>query len=303
MSPDAPILPDLLGNSGSRPDRGSRGRFGLARALGGDFSPHATYQYYMTSLSRRAFVSGLSTSGLIASWPSLALADGPPPIEQVQALMDEVYRSKTAIARIEMEIHKGTRVRKMRMKMWSKGQTHSLIVLESPERDKGTATLKVDKNLWNYLPKISRTIRIPPSMMLGSWMGSDFTNDDLVKDASYRDDFNASWGGESKSPDGWLLNMEAKPDKVGLWKRIEMIVTKDGRLPIQAKYFDRKGQLARTMYFEETKDMGGRTIPSVMRIVPADKTDQSTVMRYLEIQFDAPVPDSTFSLTRLKSIR
>ncbi len=257
----------------------------------------------MTQISRRFFASQLVVLGAFSSFPRSLLAATPPPLGKVQAWMDEVYRSKTAVARIEMEIHKAGRTRAMRMKMWSKGQSHSLIVLESPQRDKGTATLKVEKNLWNYLPKISRTIRIPPSMMLGSWMGSDFTNDDLVKDASYQDDFNATWAGPSKDHDGWVLNLDAKAGKVGLWKRIEMTVTRDGTLPVEAKYFDRKMRLARTMYFEEVKTMGGRRIPSVMRIVPADKKGQSTVMRYLEIKFDAKVPDSTFSLTRLKNAR
>jgi outer membrane lipoprotein-sorting protein len=201
---------------------------------------------------------------------------------------------------MEMTIVKPSRTRSMTMKSWSRGMSHSLIVVESPARDKGTATLKVDENLWNYLPKISRTVRIPPSMMLGSWMGSDMTNDDLVKEASYADDFDASWDGKSTSPAGWKLKLVAKPGKVGLWKRIEMIINDDATLPIQSKYYDRKDRLARTMYFEEVKELGGRKIPSVMRLVPEDKKGEYTVMKYLDIQFDVDVPESTFSLSRLK---
>ena len=139
--------------------------------------------------------------------------------------------------------------------------------------------------------------------MLGSWMGSDFSNDDLVKDASYSEDFDPAWAGESKDPDGWLLRLLAKPGKVGLWKRIDMVITRDGTLPVVAKYYDRKDRLARTLYFEEVREMGGKKIPSVMRIVPTDKPGQYTLLRYLELQFDAAVPDSMFSLTRLKSAR
>lgn len=258
----------------------------------------------MRTVTRRRLLAQLPCLLLFAGFGSPALAqDSPPPIAQVQKILDELYRSKTAFARIEMKIVKPGRTRTMSMKMWSKGQKHALIVLDSPQRDKGTATLKVDKNLWNYLPKISRTIRIPASMMLGSWMGSDFSNDDLVKEASYSDDFNASWAGASQDPEGWLLELTAKPGQVGLWKRIMMVVTKDGKLPIRAQYFDRKNRLARTLYFEDVREMGGKKIPSVLRIVPVDKPGQFTVLRYLELKFNAPVSDSMFSLTRLKSAR
>lgn len=245
--------------------------------------------------------AGLSSAEALAQ-DKPAAAPKPPPVESVQALMDEVYRAKTTESRVEMKIVKPSRTRTMRMKMWTEGQERSLIVLESPARDKGTATLKVDDNLWNYLPKISRTMRIPPSMMLGSWMGSDFTNDDLVKDASYKDDFIAAWAGESKEPDGWILRMTAKPGKVGLWKRIDMVVSRDGRLPLKASYYDRKDRLARTMYFEDIKMMGGRKIPTVMRIVPndKDKPGEYTMMTYLDLKFDVKLPGNIFSLTQLK---
>ena len=132
------------------------------------------------------------------------------------------------------------------MKTWTKGQEKALVVIQSPPREKGTATLKIDRNLWNYLPRIKRTIRIPPSMMLTSWMGSDFTNDDIVHEASFEKDYNYSLIGESKDPNGWLIELKAKPEIVGLWKKLEFVVSKDGRIPLVARYFDRKGRLARS---------------------------------------------------------
>ncbi|MCH2108788.1 MAG: outer membrane lipoprotein-sorting protein [Polyangiaceae bacterium] len=261
-------------------------------------------------LSASAFLGGVllpqglsplfSNSESVFEEAQAADASGPIPIAAAQERMDKVYRAKTTIGRIEMTIVKPGRTRTMRMKIWTSGQEKSLIVLESPARDTGTATLKVDKNLWNYLPKISRTVRIPPSMMLGSWMGSDFTNDDLVKDASYANDFNASWAGPSTSPAGWIMRMTAKEGKVGLWKKIEMSVNEDATLPTQARYYDRRDRLARTMFFEDVKTLGGRKVPSVMRIVPSDKQDEYTQMKYIDMQFDAEVPASTFSLSRLK---
>ena len=179
----------------------------------------------------------------------------------------------------------------------------ALIVVQSPAREKGTATLKVDQNLWNYLPRINRTVRIPPSMMLGSWMGSDFTNDDLVRESSFMEDYAYELVGDWKDPEGWLIRFVAKPDVVGLWNQFDLVVSKDGSIPIQAKYYDRKDRLARTITWENVRVFDGRKIPAKMTLVPEDEEGQQTVMIYEEIDFDADVPESTFSLSNLEQER
>jgi len=189
------------------------------------------------------------------------------------------------------------------MKVWTRGQDKALIVIQSPAREKGTASLKVDKNLWNYLPRIKRTIRIPPSMMLGSWMGSDFTNDDIVRESSYKDDYTYELVGHSEDPAGWLIRFEAKPDVVGLWKRFELVVSEDGRLPVRAQYFDRKDRLSRTVHWTEVKDFDGKRIPSRMTMIPTDKEGHKTEMVYLDLDFDVQVPESFFSLSSLEQKR
>ena len=195
------------------------------------------------------------------------------------------------------------RKRTMKMKLWSKGKDKSLVVIQSPVREKGTASLKVKKNLWTFLPKIKRTIRIPPSMMLSSWMGSDFTNDDVVRDASFSDDYIFKLDGMTPKQDGWKISFTAKPGVVGLWKKFEIIVSKGDFLPVESKWFDRKGRLARIMTWDEVKEMGGRRIPTRMTLIPQDKKGYKTIMVYKSIQFNVNVPDSTFSLTRLERKR
>jgi hypothetical protein len=139
-------------------------------------------------------------------------------------------------------------------------------------------------------------------MMLGSWMGTDFTNDDLVKESSLRRDFDARVERRSLEPPGWWLGLTVKPGAVGRWARIEILVGDDG-LPVEERHFDRKGRLARTMRFDEVKVLGGRRIPSHMTLVPEGLEGQRTEMRYLEARFDADVPESTFSLSRLEQGR
>jgi hypothetical protein len=185
------------------------------------------------------------------------------------------------------------------MRAWTRGTTDALIVIESPAREAGIATLRVGDNLWNYLPKVARTIRVPPSMMLGSWMGTDFTNDDLVKESSYRDDFVTTVAGRTSDGKRWLLVGTVKPGVVGRWQRLELEVD-DELLPTVMRSFDRKGRLARTMTFDDVKTLGGRKLPARMVLVPADTEGQRTEMRYLEAEFDVPLPEDTFSLSRLE---
>jgi len=244
----------------------------------------------------------LTASGLS---PSIAAAQSPPRPDLAQVLrrLDDLYRSGASIGRVELTVETPRLSRTLRMRIWTRGLDRSLIVIEAPARERGTSTLRVDRNLWNYMPRISRTIRIPPSMMLSSWMGSDFTNDDLVREASYAEDYNCSVAGRSTRPVGWLIRCEAREGLVGLWKRLEMVVDDSGTLPIEARYYDRRLRHARTMRFDQVREMDGRRIPTRMTLVPVDRQGHRTVMRYLDLDFDASVPESTFSLSRLERNR
>ena len=253
----------------------------------------------------RAAAVTIALIGLMAEGPArlAALAQARPDVEQLLQHLDDLYRSKSSIARIQIDVTGARGTRSMRVKAWTRGEEQVLILIEAPPREAGTATLRVDNNLWNYLPKIARTIRVPPAAMLGSWMGTDFTNDDLVKESSLRKDFVARIDRRSDSPAGWWLALDVKPGVVGRWARIEMLVS-DERLPVEERHFDRKGRLARTMNFDEVKLLGGRRLPSHIALLPADtEGPQRTDMRYLEVQFDVTLPDDTFSLSRLEQVR
>lgn len=229
--------------------------------------------------------------------------DGKLDLNAVVEYFEDLYRSEKSISTAELTVTKPRRKRTFRMKVWTKGEEKALVVILSPAREKGIATLKVEKNLWNYLPRIKRTIRIPPSMMLGSWMGSDFTNDDLVRESSYSKDYTYELVGRSDHPPGWLIKFDAKPDVVGLWKRLELVVSEDGRIPVTSTYYDRKDRLARTIYWDTVKEFDGRRLPSHLTLIPEDKEGHKTEMVYLDIDFDVEVPDSTFSLSALERKR
>ncbi len=251
-------------------------------------------------MSVRAVSRIVLAASLLA--PAFGASAAEPPAPDVPALLrhlDDLYRSTSSIARIEITVTSPRSTRSMRLKAWTRGEEEVLVVVEAPAREQGTATLRVGQNLWNWLPRISRTIRVPPAMMLSSWMGTDFTNDDLVKESSLHDDFVARVDRRSGSPAGWWLRLDAKPGVVGRWARIDLLVS-DERLPVEERHYDRKGRLARTMTFDEVRPLGGRRIPARMVLVPADAQGQRTEMRYLDVAFDVKVPDETFSLSRLE---
>jgi outer membrane lipoprotein-sorting protein len=257
----------------------------------------------MPTISRRLLARRLATAALAASTFVVSVVHAqtpkPPDVEALLTRLDDLYRSKSSIGRMEVVVTSPRSTRTMRMKAWTRGLDEALIVIESPAREEGTATLRVGPNLWNYLPRIARTIRVPPSMMLGSWMGTDFTNDDLVKESSLRKDFESKVDRRSTSPPGWWITLTVKPGIVGRWARMEILVSDDD-LPVEERHFDRKGRLARTMKFDEIKVLGGRRLPVHLVLTPVDVEGQRTEMRYLEMQFDPPIPDDTFSLSRLE---
>jgi outer membrane lipoprotein-sorting protein len=234
--------------------------------------------------------------------PAFADEPKPPDVETVLAKLDDLYRSRSSVARVEIIVVTPRSTRTMRVKAWTKGEDKALIVVESPSRDADTATLRVGENLWMYLPRVAKTMRIPPSMMLGSWMGTDFTNDDLVKESSLRKDFAARIDKRSSSPPGWWLTLTAKPGVVGRWAQIDLLVS-DDMLPVEERHYDRKRRLARTLTFDTVKKLSGRTLPSRMVVVPADATNKRTELSYDELALDVDVPDSTFSLSRLERKR
>ncbi len=231
------------------------------------------------------------------------IKDGKLDLEATIKHFEDLYRSDSSIAQMTLTVTKPRRTRTLTMKTWTRGQDRALVIIQSPAKEKGMATLKVDKNLWNFLPRIKRTIRIPPSMMQASWMGSDFTNDDVVREASLSDDYTYRLVGPSPKPSGWLIRFEAKPKMVGLWKRIELILCPDGTLPLAAKYYDRKDRLARTLTWQDVKIIDGKNIPTRMTLIPEDKKANKTEMVYTSIRFNANVPDRTFSLSELERAR
>ena len=219
--------------------------------------------------------------------------------------VDRMYRGPSSHGTATMEVVTEHWERQLTMEMWSLGVDFSLVRIQAPAREAGTATLKADKDIWNYLPKVDRTIKIPASMMGGAWMGSHFTNDDLVQESRLVEDYEIelSFEGEREGVSMWELTLTPKPEAAVVWGRIEYQVRQADFMPLAVRYFDDDGELARSMVFSDFEDVGGRVIPKVMEMRPADAPDEHTIMRYDDLEFDVDLDESFFSLRTLQRRR
>ena len=267
------------------------------------------------------WVTGLKGAEIMAGWMSrmrlsagvlglwmLALA--PPAQAQVDPYeiidrVDELYRGESSHGTSTMEVVTENWTRQMTMELWSLGNDYSLVRIQAPAREAGTATLKADRDIYNYLPKVDRTIKIPTSMMGGSWMGSHFTNDDLVQESRLVDDYDItlSFSGDRNGEVVWEFTLVPKAEAAVVWGQIDYRVRQADYMPLAVSYYDEDGALARSMDFSDFATVGGRTIPRLMMMRPADKPDEYTSMRYDDLEFDVDLDASFFSLRTLQRRR
>lgn len=217
--------------------------------------------------------------------------------------VDRLLRGASSHGSVEMQIKTEHWSRSLEMEVWSLGTKYSLVRVTAPPREAGTATLKADQEVWNYLPRVDRTIKVPPSLMMGSWMGSHFTNDDLVKESRLVDDYDIAiaFEGDRDGVPVWEFSLTPKPEAAVVWGRIEYQVRKADLMPTWVRYYDEDGTLVRTMTFSDYTQMGGRLVPAKMLVVPEDKPDESTALIYHDLEFDVGLKPDFFSLRNLRT--
>ncbi|GAB4246740.1 MAG: outer membrane lipoprotein-sorting protein [Acidobacteriota bacterium] len=222
--------------------------------------------------------------------------------EELVRRIDRLYRADTSWARVEMQIVTPDWRRTLVMEVWTEGLEKALIRILEPARERGVGTLRIGSDMWNYLPKVNKIIRVPPSMMMSSWMGSDFTNDDLVKEYTFLEDYRFAFADPPEDADPDLVYIECIP-REGLpvvWSSVLVAVKRESLLPVWQRYFDEKGRLFRTMVYGEERRFGDRVLPSRLEMIPETKPGRKTVVRYLELKFGVKHPPDLFSLRTLR---
>lgn len=217
---------------------------------------------------------------------------------------DEKMRGNTSQVEMTIRTVRPTWSREMDIKAWIKGTDYSMILIRSPAKDKGVVFLKRKKEVWNWMPALERTIKLPPSMMSQSWMGTDFTNDDLVKESSVVNDYNHSIIGDTTidNHNCYIIQMIPKPEAAVVWSKVIVWIDKKDYLELHTLFYDEDGRLINTMNAYDIKLMGGRLIPSHFEMIPADKKNQKTEMIYKNIQFNEPIEDNFFITEKMKTL-
>ncbi|HMQ48861.1 MAG TPA: outer membrane lipoprotein-sorting protein [Saprospiraceae bacterium] len=229
---------------------------------------------------------------------------GDPSAKEIVQKADEKMRGEYSTSEMKMTIVRPTWTREIALKSWSKGSDMALILITSPARDKGTAFLKRGKELWNWQPTIDRSIKMPPSMMMQSWMGSDFTNDDLVRQSSIVEDYKHTLKGTEKVEDRDCYKIELIPnaDAPVVWGKVVMWIDKTEYMQMKTEFYDEDGYLVNTMYGKKVKTLGGKLLPSVLEIVPADEEGHKTIVEYVSLDFKTVINESFFSVQNMKRL-
>jgi len=227
-----------------------------------------------------------------------------PDLEAVIKKIDELFRSESSHATLEMQIVTPDWERTLEMEMWTLGMDKTFVRILSPRKEKGVGTLRIDNEMWNFLPKVGKTVKVPPSMMASSWMGSDFTNDDLVSEISFVRDYTHEFTTIDGGDEAHLYVRSIPHDGIPVvWGSVITAVEADGYLPVWGKYYDEREKLMRTFLFTEPRMFGDRRVPAVLTIVPERKDGQKTVMVYHAAEFDIEIDDDIFTLRNLRSTR
>lgn len=249
--------------------------------------------------SRQVFFALLGLCAISCLPPAVCCAQDAKEI--IQRAEDAIKGKTSSYSVMEMIIRTPDYTRSMTMESWTSGTSKALVNILSPVREAGNRTLKLGNDIWMYLRNTETTIRIPPSMMLQSWNGSDYTYDDMVREETLTKDYDITLVGSEKiaGADCWRLQLIPKPNAPVVWGKILYWVRKGDDLPAQVEYFDERGKLMRTMVMSDFRMMGGRTIPTVWTMYNSDRT-HSTEIKMEKASFDKRIPGSIFSLRELE---
>jgi outer membrane lipoprotein-sorting protein len=219
---------------------------------------------------------------------------------------DEKFNGeKSSIMVMSMTIIRPTWQRTVEFKNWTLGRDYALTLITAPARDIGQTFLKRGTEMWNWNPSISRLIKLPPSMMSQGWMGSDYTNDDILKESSVVNDYTHEIIGE-ETIDGrpcYKIKMVAKENAAVVWGHQIRWIDKKDFLVLRAELYDEDGILVRTETGSEIKIMDGRTITSRLELLPAEEPGNKTVVNITDIKFNIPIAENFFSQQNMKNIR
>lgn len=248
----------------------------------------------LTSLAKRLLTVGLLT--ICLTQPVSASDDR---ASEIINAVEQLYRGESSESTITMQVETPQYQRTLTMSGQSMGKEMAFFRILSPKKDRGVTTLKRNQEMWNFFPKINKVIKVPPSMMMGSWMGSDFTNDDLVKETQLVDSYDLTL---EESDTEYLVTLLPREQTVTVWGKIDYVISKSPLLPLAQIFYDDDGEKVRELTFKDPKEYDGRLMPSVLEMTPLNKQGHKTRIIYEDIKFSPDdINEKTFSMRNLKS--
>lgn len=223
---------------------------------------------------------------------------------EVVQMADAKMRGKTSQAQITIQTIRPGWTRELTVKTWMKGTALAMILIQSPAKDKGIVYLKRKNEVWYWMPSLEKIIKLPPSMMSQSWMGTDFTNDDLVKESSVVEDYDHQFEGDTLigGRSCYIIRMTPRPEAAVIWGKLLVCIDKQDFLELHTRFYDEEGALVNILNASEVKIMDGRLIPTRFEMIPADKDNQKTVMIYRSVKYNLPLEDGFFTTERIKNL-
>ena len=237
-------------------------------------------------------------TSLVATYISAAIPSG----KEVIASVENRLWGKSVQGEYEMTITTPHWQRTLKMNVWMQRPEKSFIRILSPAKEKGIGSLRLNNEMWNYLPKVERTLKVPPSMMLQPWMGSDFSNDDLVKESSVVEDYKHKLVAIEQIDNQSVYRIESipKPEAAVVWGKLVYRVRASDLMPLRLEYFDERDRLIKTLIFSDVKKINKRLLPTQWQMKPTAKPENSTMVRIINAEFDQLVPGKVFTLRNLR---
>lgn len=242
---------------------------------------------------------------LAISFIMVSFTENDPTAKEIVTKAENNVRGLSSVIEMTIQIIRPAWTRSMSVKAWSKGEDYSMMVVTAPAKDAGTVFLKRIREIWNWMPSIERVVKLPPSMMAQSWMGTDFTNDDLVKASSRIDDYTHKIVGDSviEGRKCWKIEMIPLPAAAVVWSKVTMWIDQKDYLELRLEFFDEDNKLVSILQSSDIKTMGGRIIPCRMEMIPAEKKGQKTVIVYTSAAFNQPISEDFFTTQNMKKAK
>ncbi|MDE2732336.1 MAG: outer membrane lipoprotein-sorting protein [Bacteroidota bacterium] len=243
----------------------------------------------------------LALVALLGSVPSAAQDMALEIVQRSEALM----RGERAVGSYRITILRPGWQRVLEFDSWVDGTRQSFILIKAPAKERGVTFLKLGREMWQYVPRINRVVKLPPSMMMQSWMGSGFTNDDLVRSSSLVEDYEHSLVGTLATTEGeaWQIELKTRPEAPVAWDRMLMWIRTADYLPVKAEFYNERAELVRTMTYSEFRLVGGRTLPSRMELTEERFADRKTILDIVSMSFDEAIDPGVFTQRNLRRSR